>query len=152
MSWYELLLTLHILAAGLYLGSVIAITMLGFRALASDPPGFGPVVNHAGWWASKAHPAAAAVILIAGVLMILDADLSFGDAWISLGLAGWLLAGVFGGALAGPAAVKLGAAMGERGGYADELRPLASRFLLFSRIEAGILVAVIAVMVAKPEW
>ena len=150
MSWYELLLTLHILAAGLYFGSVIAITVLGYRALASDPPSFGPVLNHAGWWASKAHPAAATVILIAGILMVLDADLSFGDAWITLGLAGWLLAGVFGGALAGPAAVKLGEAMGERGSYTDELRPLASRFLLFSRIEAALLVAIIAIMVTKP--
>src|SRR5688572_23147365 len=88
MSWYELLLTLHILAAGLYFGSVIAITVLGHRALASDPPSFGPVLSHAGWWASKAHPAAATVILIAGILMVIDADLSFGDAWISLGLAG----------------------------------------------------------------
>ena len=150
MSWYELLLTLHILAAALYLGSVLAITMMSFRALASDPPTFGPVINHAGWWASKAHPAAATVILVAGILMVLDADLSFGDAWISIGLGGWLLTGLVGGALAGPAAVKMGEAMGERGGYSAELRPLASRFLLFSRIEAALLVAIIAVMVTKP--
>ena len=150
MSWYELLLTLHILAAALYFGSVIAITVLSYRALSSDPPSFGPTINHAGWWASKAHPAAASVILVAGILMIIDADLSFGDTWIVLGLAGWLLAGLFGGGLAGPAAVKLGEAMGERGGYTAELKPLASRFLLFSRIEAGLLVAIIAIMVSKP--
>jgi hypothetical protein len=150
MSWYELLLTLHVLGAGLYLGSVVAITVLSYRALATDPPAFGPFAGFAGWWASKAHPAAAGVILVAGILMVLDADLSFGEAWISIGLGGWLVLGAVGGGLVGSAGQRLGAAITERGGYTDELRPLASRLLLWSRIEAALLVAVIAVMVAKP--
>ena len=150
MSWYELLLTLHILAAALWFGSGIAITVMGYRALASDPPTFGPVALHAGWWAGRAHPAAAVVILIAGILMVIDADLSFGEAWISIALAGWVILMALGGAAVGPASTKLATAIQERGGYSDELRPLASRVLLFSRIETAILVIVIADMVAKP--
>jgi hypothetical protein len=150
MSWYELLLTFHVLGAGLYLGSLVAITVLGHRALATDPSSYGTFSAQAGWWAAKAHPAAAGVILLAGVLMVLDADLSFGDAWISIGLGGWLVLGAIGGGVVGKAAGELGESIAQRGGYRDELRPLASRVLLWSRIEAALLVALIAIMVAKP--
>ena len=42
--------------------------------------------------------------------------------------------------------------MEERGGYTDEPRPLAERMLLWSRIEPALLVVVITIMVAKPDW
>ena len=152
MSWYELLLTLHILGAGVYLGSLVAVTVLGYRALAAGGGSFGWFQAHAGWWAGRAHPAAAGVILVAGILMVLDADLSFGETWISLALAGWLILGAIGGGIVGATAGKLGAAMEERGGYTDDARPLAERMLLWSRIETALLVLVITIMVAKPDW
>ena len=150
MSWYELLLTLHILGAAVYLGSLIAVTALSYRALATD--GYAWFSGQSGWWASKAHPAAAGVILIAGILMVLDADLSFGETWISLGLGGWLVLGAIGGGVVGARAAKLGESIEREGGYTEAARPLAAQILLWSRIEAGLLVAVIAVMVAKPDW
>jgi uncharacterized membrane protein len=152
MSWYELLLTLHILGAALYLGSVVAITVMGHRALATDGPTYGSYSALAGWWTSKAHPAAAVVILIAGILMVIDADLSFGETWISLGLAGWLILGFIGGGMVGATGAKLGELAERQGGFTDEARPLASRMLLWSRIEAALLVLVITIMVAKPDW
>ena len=41
--------------------------------------------------------------------------------------------------------------MARHGGYTDEALPLATRMLLYSRIEAAVLVFVIAIMVAKPD-
>lgn len=152
MSWYELLLTLHILGAGLYLGSLVTVTVFGYRALATGGSSFGWFTAQAGSWAGKAHPAAATVILIAGILMVIDADLSFGETWISLALAGWLILGAIGGGIVGSIAGKLGAAMEERGGLTEETRPLAERMLLWSRIETALLVLVITIMVTKPDW
>lgn len=152
MSWYELLLTLHILGAGLYLGSLITVTVFGYRALATGGASFGWFQAQAGSWAGKAHPAAAVVILVAGILMVIDGDLSFGETWISLALVGWLILGAIGGGVVGSTAGKLGAVIEERGGYTEEARPLAERMLLWSRIETALLVLVIAIMVAKPDW
>lgn len=152
MSWYELLLTLHILGAGLYLGSLATFTVIGHRALATDRATFGWFQGAGGSWAAKAHPAAATVILIAGILMVIDADLSFGETWITLALVGWLVLGAIGGGIVGSTAGKLGAGMEERGGFVDEHRPLAERMLLWSRIELALLVVVITIMVAKPDW
>ena len=150
MSWYELLLTIHIAAVGLWLGSGITITAMGSRALAVDPPSFGPFALHAGWWAGRAHPAAAVVILIAGILMVIDADLSFGDAWISIAIGGWIVLMAISGGVIGRASTRLMEGICERGGYTAELRPVASRLLLASRIETVLLVLIIADMVAKP--
>ena len=150
MSWYELLLTIHIAAVGLWLGSGIAITVIGSRALAVDPPSFGPLALHAGWWAGRAHPAAGAVILVAGILMVIDADLSFGEAWISIALGGWIVVMGLSGGIIGPTSTRLMDAIRERGGYTGDLRPTASRLLRASRLETALLVLIIADMVAKP--
>ena len=152
MSWYELLLTLHILGAGLYLGSLATFTVVGHRALATGGSSFGWFQSTGGSWAAKAHPAAAAVILIAGILMVIDADLSFGETWVSLALAGWLILGAIGGGIVGSAAGKLGAAIEANSGYTDAERPLAERMLTWSRIELALLIVVITIMVAKPDW
>jgi hypothetical protein len=150
MTWYELLLTVHILAAALFFGSGVATTMMGYRALASDPPSFGPVALTAGWWAGRAHPAAGGVILIAGILMVLDADISFGETWVSIALAGWVIMMAIGGAAVGRTSTQLVEAIEQRGGYSEELRPLASRLLLFARIETAVIALIVLDMVVKP--
>lgn len=150
MSWYELLLVLHIAAVALWFGSGLAITVMGYRALATDPPSFGPVALNAGWWAGRAHPAAGGTILVAGILMVLDADRSFGDAWIIIGLAGWVVLSAIGGAVIGKTSDELVKNIREGGGFTAEMRPLASRLLLASRIESALLFLIIVDMVTKP--
>jgi hypothetical protein len=147
MSWYELLLTLHILAAGLYLGSGVAIWVISQRLLTVDPPAFGTFARQAGWWAGKAHPGAAIVLLLAGFAMVADADLDF-DLWLILGLIGWLAAGAVGGGGVGNAGRALESAIESNDG--DGVLTYATRLLLFARIESAIVILVIVDMVAKP--
>jgi Predicted integral membrane protein (DUF2269) len=149
MSWYELLLTLHIAAAALWFGSGIAITVIGYRALAADPPSFGPVAAHANWWASKAHPGSSVVILVVGILMALDADL-FGEAWVWIGIGLWVALAAIGGAVIGKTSGELATGIAQGGSFTTEMRPAASRLLLASRVESAILFVAIVVMVAKP--
>jgi hypothetical protein len=147
MDWYELLLSLHIIAAGLYLGSGIAIWVLSQRILAVDPPAFGTFARQAGWWASKAHPAAAVVLLLAGFGMVADADIDF-DTWIILGLIGWLAGGAVGGGGVGRAGRALEDAITREDGAG--IMTSANRLLLLARVESAILILVIVDMVVKP--
>jgi hypothetical protein len=147
MSWYELLLTLHIVAAGLYLGSGIAIWVLSQRLLAVDPAAFGTFAKQAGWWASKAHPGASVVLILAGFAMIADADIDF-DTWVILGLIGWFVLGAIGGGGVGNAGKALEAAIERQDG--DAVIASANRLLLFSRLETAVLILVIVDMVDKP--
>lgn len=154
MTWYELLLSLHILSAALYIGSTLAITVISYRLLAVGSPAFREFVPAAGWWASRAHPGAAVVLLLTAILMILDADLSFGDLWITLALTGWLIAGFIGGNLVGQTAKRLETQLAGDGGagapLGDASRELAGKFLLYARLETAVLVLVLFDMVVKP--
>ena len=151
MSRYELLLTLHILGAAMWFGSGLAITVISFRLLGSDPPAFSSFSGHAGWWAGRAHPAAAVLILLAGFGLVAEADLSMGELWISLALAGWIVLLAIGGGLISRTGAQLTAAYDRSGGaLTDEVRSVAERLLLYTRIESVVLVLVIVDMVAKP--
>ena len=148
---YELLLTLHVLGAALWFGSGLALTVVSTRLLRSEPQTFGPFATQAGWWAGRAHPAAAVLILLAGIGMVADAGLSFGEPWISIALAGWIVLLAIGGALISRTGTQLTAAYERSGGeLTTEVRPVADRLLLYMRIETVVLVLVIADMVIKP--
>jgi Predicted integral membrane protein (DUF2269) len=151
MSWYELLLFLHVLAIATWFGSGLAILVLAARALRGDDVSFGPFAVNAGWWAGRAHPAAGVVLLLTGFGMVADADLSMGDTWLWLGVVGLVAAFGVGGALIGRTSGALVEAIGTSGGYVGaQHRKLADQILLYSRIELVILVLVIADMTAKP--
>ena len=148
---YELLLTLHVLGAALWFGSGLALAVVSTRLLRDEPQAFGPFSTQAGWWAGRAHPAAAVLILLAGIGMVLDADLSFGEPWISIALAGWIVLLAIGGALISRTGKQLTDAYERSGGeLTGEVRPVAARLLNFMRLETLVLALVIVDMVVKP--
>lgn len=149
MSWYELLLTLHILAIATWFGSSLAITAMGFMSLKTGPEAFGTLTLPATRWAGRAHPVAGVVLLLTGFAMVADRDWSF-DAWLILALVGLVAAMAVGGALIGRTADRLVERIGAGSMTAEELTGGARQLLLYTRIELVILVLVVADMVAKP--
>jgi len=151
MSWYELLLFLHVLAMATWVGSNAAIMVLATRALSVGGQTFGTFAINAAWWASRAHPAAGVVLLLTGFGMVADADLSVGETWVLLAIIGLVAAFAIGGALIGRTSDELSSQVQTANGeLTPELRPLAERLILFSRIELALLVLIVADMVAKP--
>ena len=149
MSWYELLLFLHVLAMATWFGSGLAITAIGFMSLKTGPEAFGTFALPATRWAGRAHPAAGVVLLLTGFGMVAEADLSF-DAWLILGLVGLVLGMGIGGALIGRTSEGLVKRIEAGSMTAEELTTGARQLLLYSRIELVVVVLVIADMVAKP--
>jgi Predicted integral membrane protein (DUF2269) len=151
MSWYELLLFLHVLAVAAWFGSGLAITVLTYRVRAARDAAFGPYAVHANWWAGRAHPTAAVVILLAGIGLVIEGDLSFGELWITLAFIGWIALMAIGGALTGKTGTALAERAGAPGAVDDpETQALTDRLLLSMRIELALLVLIIADMIAKP--
>ncbi len=151
MSWYELLLFLHILAMATWFGSGLAIMVLATRAQKVEGQAFGTFAINAGWWAGRAHPAAGVVLLLTGFGMVAEADLDLGETWLILALIGLIVAFGIGGALIGRTSTELSKALEANGGnYTSEHRDLANQAILYSRMELAVLVLVIADMVAKP--
>jgi Predicted integral membrane protein (DUF2269) len=149
MSWYELLLSLHLLAIATWFGSGLAITAMGFMSLRTGLEAFGAFTLPATKWAGRAHPAAGVVLLLTGFAMVADADWEF-DAWLILGLVGLVAAMGMGGAFIGRTADGIVKRIEGGSITAEELSADARRLLLYTRIELVILVLVIVDMVAKP--
>jgi uncharacterized membrane protein len=149
MSWYELLLALHLLAIATWFGSGLAITAMSFMALRTGPEAFGSIVLMASKWASRAHPAAGVLLLLTGFGMVAEADLDF-DTWLVLGVIGLVLAMGMGGALIGRTADAMVKRIEAGSMTAEELSTSGRQLLLYTRIELVILVLVIVDMVAKP--
>ncbi len=149
MSWYELLLTLHILAMATWFGSSLAITAMGFMSLKTGPEAFGTFTLPATKWASRAHPAAGVVLLLTGFAMVADADYDF-ELWIILAIVGLVVAMGIGGALIGKTADGIVKRLEAGSMTTEELTTDARQLLLYTRIELVIIVLVVVDMVAKP--
>src|SRR5688572_6631372 len=90
MSYYEVLLFLHIAAAAVWLGSGFFLQMLVWRAgKAGDGPLLQGIASNSGWMAQRIFIPASLVVLIVGILLTIEGPWSFGDLWIVLGLAGY---------------------------------------------------------------
>ena len=151
MSWYELLLSLHILAIATWFGSGLAITAMSFMALRTGPESFASVFVPSGKWAGRAHPAAGVVLLLTGFGLVGESDvIEFGDTWVILGLVGLIAAMGVGGALIGRTADGMAKRIEGGAMTAEELSGGARQLLLYTRIELVILLLVVVDMVAKP--
>jgi Predicted integral membrane protein (DUF2269) len=149
MSWYELLLSVHILAIATWFGSALALTAMGFMTMRTGPEIYGSFTVAAGKWASRAHPTAGVLLLLTGFALVADADLEF-ETWLILGLIGLVVAMGIGGALIGRTAEGMIKRIEGGSMTAEELNADGRKLLLYTRIELVILVLAIVDMVAKP--
>jgi succinate dehydrogenase/fumarate reductase cytochrome b subunit len=152
MTFYELLLTLHVLAMGTWFGSSLAILVMGLRARRTDVGVFSTFAINATSWAGRAHPAAGVVLLLTGFGMIGDSEAySMSELWVILALVGLVAAFGVGGAFIGKTSNAIVQKIESNGGtLAVDDGPLVDRLFLYTRIELVILLLVITDMVVKP--
>ena len=96
MSSFEALKSVHLLAVATWFGAAALQLMLLIRVRGGggDRQAFLADMEFAG---ARLFPAASAIAGLAGIGMVLDADyIGFGDLWIALAIAGWLVASVTG--------------------------------------------------------
>ncbi len=147
MTLYEALKALHVLFVAAWLGGGILQYILVERARARSAGDGLTFAREAEFLGSRYFPLLALGALVTGIWMVVDGDLSFGDLWITLALAGWLASSILGGALMGPTLKRL-FAQSEAGDPAAGAT--FSRFILLVRIDILILALVVVDMVSKP--
>ena len=140
---FELLLTLHLLGAVTWVGGSIALAILGTRFAGAER---GMVTPHFSWYGSTVLTGAAFVVLLAGIGLVLEVDgYDFSDAWVGIGIAGWVLSAILGGALLGPLGKKLDAATDDA-----ERTALIDRIMTIARIDTLLVVLIVIDMAVKP--
>lgn len=152
MARYELLVSLHILAVAVWVGSATIYLILHqyLHAKVSRAEMFA-VLHHTDRVAPFVFLPSIILTLTAGILLVVTEEAwSFSDLWVSLGLGGLLTAFVLGFISGVPMAASLARLEGSVGLEAPEVTEASRRILLVSYVELVVLVSVVAVMVWKP--
>ncbi len=149
VTGYEILKSLHVLAAAVWIGAAVAVNVLARRILGADDGRAAGFMRDWEWLGNRLFAPASVVLIVTGVWATLDADIGFDELWILVGLAVWLASFAAGAAFMGPTLGRAGKALGA--GDTRAARRLTARVLLVARVELALLALVVVLMVVKPD-
>jgi uncharacterized membrane protein len=148
---YEFLLTVHILAAIVWVGGGIAMHILGRRVVkrgdSTEIYEFSKEINVIGL---RLYAPTSLILLVAGILLVNEAGYEFSQLWITLAFLGWAFSFIVGVGYYGPQDKKLQALVAADGPTAPGVLENVRQALLVNQIEILILVLVVIDMTTKP--
>jgi uncharacterized membrane protein len=151
VATYQAYLLLHVVAAVVWLGGGLTLSILGTRiAKQRDASRMVAFAKDAEWVGSHVFIPASLLVLLFGFLMIEEGPASFGEFWIQLALGLFGATFLTGSLFLGPQAGKIAKLIERLGENAPEVQQQIRRVLLISRLDLLTLYSVVVVMVAKP--
>jgi uncharacterized membrane protein len=148
---YELLLTIHVLAAVVWVGGSITIHILGRRALkrgdGQEIYEFSKEINTV---ALRLYAPTSLILLVAGILLVNEAGYEFSQLWITLAFLGWAISFIVGVGYYGPQDRKLQALVAADGPTATGVAANVRQAMLVNQVELLILVLIVVDMTTKP--
>ena len=143
---YEFLLTIHVLAAVIWVGGGIAMHILGRRVLRRNDPEeiykFSAEVNLIGM---RLYAPTSLILLVAGILLVNEAGYEFSQLFL-----GWIFSFLVGIGYYGPKDKKLQALVAAEGPTAPGVVENVRQALMVNSFEILILVLVVIDMTVKP--
>lgn len=151
MTLYETLKFIHIVAAIAVVGGGLFLTILMATAVVRKRAETILTLNSIGQWVGLRFFAPAWVLLLAfGVWATLEGNLSFGDAWITIGFVVFAIAFLMGPTVHERHARQLKAAIETEGPTSAPALDAARRDMLTSIGELALLIFAVWAMTAKP--
>jgi len=150
MSAYSALLFVHIVCAVIWVGGAFALQVLAYLvSRTGDQVELVRLLRYFEVIGSRVFVPVATLLFIAGAAMTLQAW-SFGNTWIAVAVALWVLSAVAGAVYLGPRAKRVGELFDAEGPSSEAGRALMNRLFLVSRLELLSFAIIIALMVFKP--
>ena len=147
---YQLFLYVHIICAVIWVGGAVYAQLLALRVGgSSDPSELPRLARHIEYIGARVFLPAAVLLFLAGVGMTLQAW-SFGQTWIALAVALWVLSAATGAVYLGPRVKRAAELFEAEGPTSQEGRALIDRLFLVSRLELVSFAVIIALMTFKP--
>jgi len=147
---YELLLYIHIVSAVIWVGGAVYVQLLAIRVGRSDDPAELPrIARHFEALGSRVFVPAALALIVTGAVMTAQMW-SFGQLWIAVSIALWVLSAVLGAAYLAPGSKRAAALFDAEGPESVAGRRVTGRLFLVSRLELLSFAVIIALMVFKP--
>ena len=150
---YDFLLTVHVLAAVLWVGGGATMHALARRYQKSgDRAALLAYLGIAGPFAGVFYAALAVIMLIAGLLLVNEpqSGAEFSQAWVSIGLTIWLISFVVGVGYYGRQGKKIGQLAEAEGPEGSGVERAVNQYLLVNSIELTLLVLAVVDMTTKP--
>jgi uncharacterized membrane protein len=148
---YEFLLTIHVLAAVIWVGGGTAMHILGRRVLKRGNPQeiyeFSKEINIVGL---RLYAPMSLILLIAGIFLVDEAGYEFSQLWITLAFIGWAFSFFVGIGYYGPQDKKLQALVAEKGENDPGVVQNVRQALMVNQVELLILFLVVVDMTTKP--
>jgi uncharacterized membrane protein len=153
MDGYEVMKTIHVLAAVIWVGGGVTTQIYAARIRGQqDPVKLASFAKDIEWVGMRVYTPASLIVLLLGIGMVLESSgpPDFSDLWIILALVGIGFSIVIGAGYLGPTSGKLGTLIGERGPEDAEAQRMLGRILVVSRVDLVILLLIVVDMVVQP--
>jgi uncharacterized membrane protein len=146
---YEVLLAVHILAAVVWVGGGVTLAILAARVQRrGESQRLVELGRDIEWIGTRVYVPASVLLLLAGIAMVVDAW-SFEDAWIVLGIAGFVISMLTGALFIGPESARLAQRLSSEG-LDVQTRARLRRLTIVSRLDVLLLLLVVVDMAVKP--
>jgi uncharacterized membrane protein len=147
MTWYELLLFLHIAGAIIWIGGGFLFQVYGMVELRSgDAQTIARFAGNAGMIGERLFTPTALIVVLAGVGLMIDGSWPWGRLWVVFALVAYGLSFVLGVGVLAPTAKKIA----QVGPETDEGQRLIRRVFALLRVDLMLLFAIVFAMVVKP--
>jgi uncharacterized membrane protein len=148
---YDFLLTIHVLAAVIWVGGGTAMHILGRRVVkrgdSKEIYEFSKEINVIGL---RLYAPTSLILLIAGILLVNEAHYEFSQLWITLAFIGWAFSFIVGVGYYGPQDKKLQKLVAEKGPDDPGVLTNVRQALMVNQFELLILFLVVVDMTTKP--
>ena len=153
LVWYEWFKAFHVIAAVLWVGGAVMLTVLAILTLREKDPvrlvGFARQVAFLG---ERFFPLVSLSLLALGFAMIENGYIpwKYDMTWVQIGIAGWIFSFVVGIGYLGPRSSKLKKLLETRGPEDAEVQGVIHRLLWAARVDNAVLLFIVFDMAAKP--
>lgn len=148
---YQAFVYVHVVCAVIWVGGAVALQGLAFLVSRSDDPAEVPrIARYMETLGTRLFMPAAGLLFLAGVVMTIQ-RWSFGDLWIAIAIALWIVSALAGSLYLGPSAKRVAALFEAEGPASDAARQILGRMFVVSRLEVLSFAIIIALMVFKPH-
>ncbi|CAN5524615.1 MAG: hypothetical protein ACR2JP_10915 [Acidimicrobiia bacterium] len=144
----NLLLIIHILSVGVWLGASVTQLVVGPRLTRQSSEVAAAWMTASMNLARKLYPVAGVLVLLTGIWLVLQSEVyGFADVFVTVGLVAVIVGGVLGGPVFAPAAEKAAKAFGAGDTAAGSAAMV--RIARFGLLDVVLLVVAVAAMVMK---
>jgi len=151
MTLYEFLLSFHILAAVVWIGGAVTMSILSVRVLrSSTAERIATFASDVEWIGQRVFMPASLTLILFAIGLMFEGNWSWGEFWIVIALVIYVASFAAGAGFFGPESGRISALVRVEGADSPDAQARIRRILMLSRLELVLLILAVLDMAVKP--